>query len=222
MTRSPRPIDSQPLVIDPHEAWFEHGLRKIPQERRVMSRSNSTADAERLKAKHHIKVLLRWDRRRRIEIVVTFLACLVYVVLALINGWTLSVGKVPSWCSAPIFVCGTPFLLFILSTILRPTARAGVLERAFRDQSNLGKEVMAVGEMIVEDEGIATQDDLEKLEQVLSRLSVEMEKAMGAGANRFEIFYFVEMSLKEELGEHGVLNRNIRRRVNEFIEANRI
>ena len=187
-----------------------------------MARSNSTADAERLKAKHHVKVLLRWDRRRRIEIVVTFLACLVYVVLALINGWTLSVWKVPSWCSAPIFVCGTPFLLFILSTMLRPTARAGVLERAFRDQTDLGKEVMAVGEMIVEDEGIATQDDLEKLEEVLSRLSVEMEKAMGAGANRFEIFYFVEMSLKEELGEHGVLNRNIRRRVNEFIEANRI
>ena len=187
-----------------------------------MSRSNSTADAERLKAKHHVKVLLRWDRRRRIEIAVTFLACLLYVVLALINGWTLSVGKVPSWCSAPIFVCGTPFLLFILSTMLRPTARTGVLERAFRDQTDLGKEVMAVGEMIVEDEGIATQDDLEKLEQVLSRLTVEMEKAMGAGANRFEIFYFVEMSLKEELGEHGVLNRNIRRRVNEFIEANRI
>ena len=222
MTRSPRPIDSQPLVIDPHETWFECGLRKIPQEPRVMSRSNSTADAERLKAKHHVKVLLRWDRRRRIEIAVTFLACLLYVVLALINGWTLSVGKVPSWCSAPIFVCGTPFLLFILSTMLRPTARTGVLERAFRDQTDLGKEVMAVGEMIVEDEGIATQDDLEKLEQVLSRLTVEMEKAMGAGANRFEIFYFVEMSLKEELGEHGVLNRNIRRRVNEFIEANRI
>ena len=187
-----------------------------------MPGSNAAIDAERLKAKHHVKVLLRWDRRRRIEILVVFLTCLTYVVLALINGWTLSVGKVPSWCSAPIFVCGTPFLIFVLSTMWRPTARAGILERAFRDQTNLGKEVMAVGEMIAADEGIATQDDLEKLELVLSRVSVEMEKAMGAGANRFEIFHFVEMSLKEELGEHGVLNRDIRRRVDEFIEANRI
>ena len=124
-------------------------------------------------------------------------------------------------CVIP-FVCGSPFLLFILSAMWRPTARAGALDRAFRDQTDLAKEVMAVGEMIVEDEGVATQDNLEKLEQVLSRLSVEMEKAMGAGANRFEIFHYVEMSLKEELGEHGVLNRDIRRRVNEFIEANRI
>ena len=93
-----------------------------------MSRSNPTPDEERRKAKHHVGALLRWDHRRRIEILVSFLVCLAYVIIALISGWKLSLGKVPSWCVAPVFVCGTPFLLFIMSTMLRPSTRAGILE----------------------------------------------------------------------------------------------
>ncbi|MAD78868.1 MAG: hypothetical protein CMJ51_05800 [Planctomycetaceae bacterium] len=210
--------DGDDVEADPDDV----GSNRSPRRWMPMSRSNPTPDEERRKAKHHVGALLRWDHRRRIESLVSFLVCLTYVIIALISGWKLSLGKVPSWCVAPVFVCGTPFLLFIMSTMLRPSTRAGILERAFRDQTKLGKEVDAIGEMARDDEGIATQDELEQLEQGLSRLSREMERAMGAGANRFEIVEFVEASLKKVLGEHGVENRDIRRRVNEFIEANRI
>ena len=215
-------IDDEPQADDVEADPDDVGSNRSPQRWMPMSRSNPTPDEERRKAKHHVGALLRWDHRRRIEILVSFLVCLAYVIIALISGWKLSLGMVPSWCVAPVFVCGTPFLLFIMSTMLRPSTRAGILERAFRDQTNLGKEVDAIGEMAREDEGIATQDELEQLEQGLSRLSREMERAMGAGANRFEIVEFVEASLKKELGEHGVENRDVRRRVYEFIEANRI
>ena len=187
-----------------------------------MSRSNPASEDARQKAKHQVGILLRWNHRITMGIVLSFLGCLAYVVLALINGWQLSVGMIPAWCTAPCFVCLTPFLVFVLATLHRPTPRAGALARTFNDDTEIQHLLNEICEKIRTDEGLATPEDLAALEDLLNQLAKDMEKALSLGADRYEIFHYVEMSLQRELGAHGVENHDLRRRVLEFIEANRI
>ncbi|MBC01730.1 MAG: hypothetical protein CMJ34_00300 [Phycisphaerae bacterium] len=208
------------MPVDP-DGGDDAGPSRSPREWMPMTGSRPTDEMERLKAKYHVEALHRWDHRRRMGILLSFLACLAYVVIALFNGWKLAPGSFPAWCFAPMFVCGTPFLIFVLSGFLAPGRRVGILESVFRDRTELEKAMSEIGRLARETSGVPTVEDRTALDEALEFLSGEMDKAKTSGADRFEIWEHVSATIRNDLSDDLEVNREIEQVVSAFLDERR-